>query len=635
MKKIFTAFAATLYSVLLFAQWNDDTNINTDVAGVNSADISTTATSDGKTWIAFYSQNGSNYDMRAQLLDVNGNKLLGDNGMLVSSRKSGSATYVFNTCVDKDNNLIIAFQYQKTLSTLVCVAYKINEAGQQLWGNGVDLGAGLSPYPTVLSNNDVAIAWTNNSKINYLVVNSDGTISWSAAKEISGGTKSVTRPQLVSFTNNNFGIVYQYVDAGFFGSHLYEQKFDHDGNALWASASKLTDYVTSTFRYSIVTSDEDTTLIGYYANPSGQNRFDAFVQRVNDDGTLPWGARGSDFSDDNTANNELSCFMAHAHGSPYVYATSNISDLGQVKYGISLQKFDMSTGAVLLGNKGKQLLAVSNNAYHDIGISLCDDKPLIVYTDVTNKIYATGLDGNGNPLWTGNKIELASSSNIKYRYGFTNVINSQAVMVWQENRGTEDRPYAQNVSCDGNTGVLPVTLTNLSATQQGSHIKLSWQTVIESNNKGFYVQHSADGKNYADAGFIASKATNGNSSENLYYEFTDMNPFSNNNFYRIKQEDKDGKINYSNTVSVNMIAGHAFRVYPNPVHDIFTVALNENTDQAISITINDATGRKVLSQSLQTENNKGYINITHLAPGIYYIHVNINGVDAVQKIIKE
>ena len=382
-------------------------------------------------------------------------------------------------------------------------------------------------------------------------------------------------------------------------------------------------------------SDEDTTLIGYYANPSGQNRFDAFVQRVNDDGTLPWGARGTDFSDDNTANYELSCFMAHQHGSPYVYATSNISDLSQVKYGISLQKFSMSTGEVLLGNKGKQLLPVSNSAYHDIGISLCDDKPLIVYTDVTNKIYATGLDADGNPLWAGNKIELASSSNTKFRYGFTNVVNGQAVMVWQENKGTEDRPYAQNVSCDGATGVLPVTLANLSAAVQNNYVKLSWQTVTESNNKGFYVQHSADGKSYNDAGFIASKASGGNSDKIIYYDFTDMNPYSNSNFYRIKQVDKDGKYQYSNIVSAELLLNNIFKVYPNPVKDILTIELNNGSGQNISVAIADADGRIILHQSLQAENNKALMNVQQLMPGIYYLHFTYNGISSVQKIIKQ
>jgi hypothetical protein len=92
------------------AQWNNNTYVNIQISGLTVADMQSASTTDGKTWIAFYVQNGSNYDMRVQLIDANGYKLLGTDGMLVSSEPSGSAIYVFNVCVDASNNLIIAYQ---------------------------------------------------------------------------------------------------------------------------------------------------------------------------------------------------------------------------------------------------------------------------------------------------------------------------------------------------------------------------------------------------------------------------------------------------------------------------------------------------------------------------------------------
>src|ERR1051326_4387156 len=109
MKKIYSILFWFLAFVSVNAQWSNTFN-NTPVAKINSSDIQTANTNDGRTWIAFYSQRGSNYDMRAQLLDVNGNRLLGDSGVLVSNKKSGTATFVFNVCVDGNNNFIIAFQ---------------------------------------------------------------------------------------------------------------------------------------------------------------------------------------------------------------------------------------------------------------------------------------------------------------------------------------------------------------------------------------------------------------------------------------------------------------------------------------------------------------------------------------------
>lgn len=638
MKKICAFFVLTLNCFITFSQWNNDLNSNTPVADLNSADIVTASASDGKTWIAFYSQNGSNYDMRAQLLDIDGTKLLGENGVLVSNRKSGSATYVFNTCVDKDNNLIIAFQYQKTLSTLVCIACKINEAGVLQWGNGVELGVGLSPFPAALSNGDAAVAWINNSKINYIVVNGNGNISWSASKEISGGTKSVTRPQVVAFSGNNFGIVYQYVDAGFFGSHLYEQKYDSDGNPLWASASKISDYITSTFRYPFVQSDEDTTLIGYYANPSGQNRFDAIIQRVNPDGTLPWGIHGSDFSTDATNYNELSCFIAHHHGSPYLWATSNISDLGQIKYGISVQKFNVVTGERLLGNTGKELLPLSSNAYHDLGISLCNDKPLIMYTDVTNKIFASGLGSNGNPIWPGNNTMVASSSNTKYRYGFSKAINGQAVMVWQENKGIEDRPYAQNIRCDGTTGGCPVPADLSVPKISSTEALLAWK-LPATPVSGITIRYAAK-----DAANSFKRETSGDKNKIVLRNLLPGTKYG----WQIRSNCTSDSAAWISgpvftTLSTSFVStkesskeeNTGIQIRPNPSKGLITVSYYSNKSTGVQLNVFDINGKKVFANIIKAVAgyNKYQLNLLSLTDGIYILQLN-NGIEQIQtKII--
>src|SRR3954454_13689109 len=113
MKKFYFPLLLCLSFFSLSAQWKNNPYKNLLVANVNSSDIQTANTDDGHTWIGVYSQNGNNYDMRAQLLDVNGNRIFGDSGVLVSNKKSGTATFVFNVCVDARNNFIIALQLQK------------------------------------------------------------------------------------------------------------------------------------------------------------------------------------------------------------------------------------------------------------------------------------------------------------------------------------------------------------------------------------------------------------------------------------------------------------------------------------------------------------------------------------------
>ena len=150
MKKIYLLLLLSIACMFTAsAQWNSNTSVNLELAALPVADMQSATTNDGKTWIAFYHQNGGNYDMRAQLLDVHGNKLLGPNGALVDNQISGSATYVFNICLDAANNLVVAYQDQRA-GTQNAVIYKISQTGTQLWGtNGIILGDGLAPYPAL------------------------------------------------------------------------------------------------------------------------------------------------------------------------------------------------------------------------------------------------------------------------------------------------------------------------------------------------------------------------------------------------------------------------------------------------------------------------------------------------------
>ncbi|MFM8709968.1 MAG: hypothetical protein ACKOC7_01725 [Sphingomonadales bacterium] len=165
----------------LIGQWNPNTSVNLEVSTLPVADLQTVITSTGKTWVAFYHANSGNYDMRAQLLDVDGTKLLGPDGMLVDNQPSGTATFVFSICKDASDNLVIAYQDQRSGSQQA-VAYKISQSGAHLWSStGVILGAGLAPYPAALSNGETVISW-NESGSNTLKLqklSAAGTPQWS------------------------------------------------------------------------------------------------------------------------------------------------------------------------------------------------------------------------------------------------------------------------------------------------------------------------------------------------------------------------------------------------------------------------------------------------------------------------
>ena len=645
MKKACLFFLLIGSFLLTHAQWNTNTSENLKVAELVSSDIVTVATNDGRTYVVYYAPFEDDYFLRVQLLEDDGTKLFETDGIVLSKRKSGSATYLFSATVDEEDNLIVGFQYERG-GFLRPLINGVTPKGKLLLGEfGLELGTGLSPSVAAIGNGDIAVAWDNSDTINYQKVNiNGGGAAWAAPKAVIPSPDGVTRPQLVAHTNGTFGMVYQQKTSSFY-SNLYEQRYDIDGNPVWAAPVQLSDYATAVFHSFSVLGIADDTYIGYYGNPTGQNRFDGSVQRVNADGSLPWGLNGSGFAS-YTGDFDPNFFdvnIAYETGTSQIWAVSTMSDASQINYGIAVQKFDIANGAKLLGDNGKTVFDINTNSERQVGaLSLCPNGPIFTFYDISNKLYATGLDENGNFLWPGDKSEVGATTNAKGRYGFTPVKRNQAIAVWQETRDGADYPFAQNIYCDGTTGtVLPVTLTNLSGSLNNRIGTLFWQTKSENNNKGFHVQRSADGNNFSTVNYIATKATGGYSNASIDYAATDIKPSNGNNYYRIKQEDNDGKFTYSNVVLVKnteTFSMHMNNVYPNPSNGNLNIYIESTTTEKVSFVVTDATGKivKQVNATLTNGNNNIHINIAALSAGNYFIKLISKNFyeNAVQHFIK-
>jgi ELWxxDGT repeat protein len=86
------------------------------------------------------------------------------------------------------------------------------------------------------------------------------------------------------------------------------------------------------------------------------------------------------------------------------------------------------------------------------------------------------------------------------------------------------------------TPVLPITGLQFNVTKQTGKALLEWKTYSEFSNKGFQVQRSSNAIQFDSIGFIAAKGSNGNGAN---YNFTDLNPLTGKNYYRLQQTDID------------------------------------------------------------------------------------------------
>lgn len=110
---------------------------------------------------------------------------------------------------------------------------------------------------------------------------------------------------------------------------------------------------------------------------------------------------------------------------------------------------------------------------------------------------------------------------------------------------------------------LPVSFKEFNVYKQNNKASLVWETASEISNRGFEVQRKK-GNTFQTIGFVNSKASNGNSSEAITYEFTDPDYYTGTVYYRLKQISATGNETYSEIKSLRISKALQVLVYPNP-----------------------------------------------------------------------
>lgn len=177
---------------------------------------------------------------------------------------------------------------------------------------------------------------------------------------------------------------------------------------------------------------------------------------------------------------------------------------------------------------------------------------------------------------------------------------------------------------------LPVEWSEITVKNKGSYNCITWETQQEIYNLGFAIEKSVDGKNFRQAGWMPTKAEEGNSNTPLYYQWDDTSPLSGKNYYRLLQKDQDGYMRYSGIFFTENNTGD-ISILPNPV--ISTLELRCNSNQKIkSVSLTNMHGLILLRDN---EGQKRSFNMSNLNAGLYLLHIQKDdGSIQTHKIIK-
>jgi hypothetical protein len=176
--------------------------------------------------------------------------------------------------------------------------------------------------------------------------------------------------------------------------------------------------------------------------------------------------------------------------------------------------------------------------------------------------------------------------------------------------------------------VLPIELLEIYVECISGNKEIHWSTLSETNVSSYIIEKSLNGIDYYNLGIVQ---VDGNTNSLMEYQLFDDEQSSGTLFYRLRIEDIDGGIQYSEVISSKR-CGELNQVevdlFPNPNNGQFYI--QGLSGEASDITVVNSLGQVV--QVINTEEINLSIDLSNIAPGIYTVSIS-TGEDWLQKKI--
>jgi hypothetical protein len=194
---------------------------------------------------------------------------------------------------------------------------------------------------------------------------------------------------------------------------------------------------------------------------------------------------------------------------------------------------------------------------------------------------------------------------------------------------------------------LPVQLESFTGTVNSMNkVKLSWTTLSEVNNYGFYVERRTSN----EAGFteLAGSFIPGYGTTNAphQYSYTDENVHPGEQYYRLKQVDLDGTIEYSDSISVTVFASAGqnsipknyvlYQNSPNPFNPSTVIHYGLPQNSFVTLAVFNTLGQLV-TQLVNERQDAGFhdavFSADNLSSGMYFCRLQAGGFVATTKLL--
>ncbi len=182
--------------------------------------------------------------------------------------------------------------------------------------------------------------------------------------------------------------------------------------------------------------------------------------------------------------------------------------------------------------------------------------------------------------------------------------------------------------------VVPVELTSFTGAYVGNNVELKWSTATELNNRGFEIQRSANGSQFATVAFVEGYGT---TTETKNYPYTDKNIEARVNYaYRLKQIDFDGTSDFSSVVNVGFTLPMDFVLeqnYPNPFNPSTVIAYSVPVKSDVTLEVYNLIGQKIMTLvqgQVEAGKHSSQLNASSMSSGMYFFKLTAVGENGTQ-----
>ena len=240
---------------------------------------------------------------------------------------------------------------------------------------------------------------------------------------------------------------------------------------------------------------------------------------------------------------------------------------------------------------------------------------------VYSGIYVAQAAGSTPPTLTGTFTVPNSVQPINTRMRVTMQRNTPAGACETFEFG-EVEDYSIQIIRGNNSSNSRSSYLNFAAFNAGRAVELQWLTNTVDLSEQFTLERSADGEKFSSLKSIDQFRTD---RIDVFFKEMDETPLIGENYYRLKQNLKDGTTTYSPIKLVQFQVNlKAITVFPNPATEMLHVQLSEYAGKKSRLQLFDAYGRLQKELAIEiTPQSFVSIPLVGIANGLYYLNVQV------------